>query len=213
MDNIGFFNIKGVEDDSLLGAFDDELSRMAPVPELYGTTFYWDYSESDEGEFKKTKGFESQSIVISENADGPAGNYLSLSAHLEITEELRDFIEGEQSIALYLKVRAGKSWEEYEGLGFFIRSNILDHGEIEAVDVFYDSYYYADFNISSLWTKITIPFSRFEGDRKPLSDSREGIRKPQISIYFEIPIEILNKAISNGRLDITLDLDEIVLTR
>jgi TolB-like protein len=213
VDNIGFFNTKGVDDDSLLGTFDDELLRMAPVPELYGTTFHWDYSENDEGEFKKTKGFKSQSIVLSENTDGPAGNYLSLSAHLEITEELRDFIEGEQSIALYLRARAGKSWEEYEALGFFIRSNILDHGEIEAVDAFYDSYYYADFNISSLWTKINIPFSRFEGDRKPLSNSREGIRKPEITICFEIPNGILKKAISNGRLDITLDLDEIVLAR
>jgi hypothetical protein len=211
VDNVGVYETKGEEDAAILETFDDEIMRISFVPELYGASNYTDYRENDEGIWKVTPGVKDYRIELSRTEGGPAGSYLSLLAHLELAEEFRSFIEDEQSLSFIMKVRSGKRWGDFTSLNFFARSETLESVSFEMWDEINEGpYYYAEFGLSPIWSKITIPFSEIASEEGSLAEA-EPPEFPSISFYVDVAGALLTDALSRGSLDIDLDLDDIIL--
>jgi len=210
-DDLGFFEITGGEDPGLLASFDDEISRMTVVPEVYGSLFYEDYSESDAGVLRKAQGIDSQTMAVVRMPEGPSGSYLSVQTTLTVTRDFDEFLERECCLAYYLRMQPGKDWAGFRALSFFMRSSVLSEGTLEVTGNWQGQYFYHDFALSSIWTKIEIPFGELVSGSRTLADLKGGLPQPHLMLYFDVPKDALARALEEGALEITVDMDEFVL--
>jgi hypothetical protein len=210
-DDLGFFEITGAEDPGLLASFDDEIARMTVVPEIYGSLYYEDYSESNAGVLKKARGIEGQTMTVVRLPEGPSGDYLSVQTALTVTQDFREFVERECCLALYLRMQPGKDWAGFGSLSFYMRSNVLAEGSLEVSDNQQDQSFYHNFALSSIWTKIDIPFSELGSGSRSLADLKGGLPQPHLIIYCDVPKEAQARALEEGALEITVDMDDFIL--
>ena len=213
VDNVGFFEIKGQEDPAVLETFEDELTRLVFLPELYGSSFYVDYTESDEGVAHRTPGVTAQVVEIFRKEGGPSGRYLSLLVRVELEEDFRQFIEDEQSLGFYVKIFAGKSWKGFDSLSFFARSEVLTRASLDLSDWVSEEipYYYTEFSVSPIWSKISIPFSAFGSDEGNLEETGQAPELPFLSMYFDLFGTLLAEGLAQGYLEVELELDDFML--
>ena len=211
VDNIGYYSVIGQDDPAVLDAFDDEIDRAMLWAEVYGSSVHTDYSEGDDGALRRTPGIAAQRITLRKKEDGPAARYLSIEVSLDVTDGFTSFMEQEETLGVHVWARIGKSWKGYQALSFFIRSSSLASGYLGVHGEGSDWYYGADLNANPIWTRVRIPFSELVADDTDLASSGEVIEYAHLSWYFDIPETALRRAIRKGSLDLTLDLDEIVL--
>lgn len=159
VDNAGYYKLKGTEEALTLDNFEDEISRIVLSVGVYGSSTYMDYSDSIDGIERITPGIEMQRIVIRREAEGPFGNYVAIRAHLDINNDLKQWISDEQSLSFYVRCMIGKSWEDAKALSFSLRSRSLQYGLLELADAARDQYYYAEIQADAIWTKLIIPAS------------------------------------------------------
>ena len=211
VDNVGFFKITGAEEESNLDSFDDDVSRAVFSPSVYGSSEYWDYSENENGVQKINQGITGQTIQIRRKEGGPAGSYLAIEGHLDVTTDLEDMLASGNTPGLFVRITLGKSWSGFDAVSFYIRSRVLKSGSFEIHDTSSDRYYYADVGASSVWSKLTLAYDSLGSEQGSLADTGGRLGNPYVNLYFDIPPNALRRAMRTGSFDFSLDLDEIRL--
>jgi TolB-like protein len=212
LDDIGFYRLAGAEEKGLLGSFDDEITRIAFVPELADAIAYMDYARSDQGEEKRTPGVKSLGMSLKKADGGPSGQYLGISVHLDLDRSLLGFLKEERTFTFVVKAHMGGSWQGYTGLSFFTRSNLLSTGSLEYDDPEHDAYYTgASVAVSGIWSRIRVSFAELASDGKSLAETKIWTRNPSLTLYFDLPAAALQEAALKGNLDFSLDIDQIIL--
>ena len=134
-----------------------------------------------------------------------------MRAALDVTEEFRTFVETECCLSLFLRARIGKEWSGFDTLSFSMRAEGLTEGYVEITDNRQELYFEHDITLTPIWTKLLIPFSEFSSDRRTLADLKGGLRQPYLTMSFDVPQGALRRALNDGRLEISVDMDEFVL--
>ena len=211
IDNVGYYQIKGEDDAAVLDTFDDEISRIVLYGGIYGSSTYFDYAVSDEGLEKRTPGIEHQQFIIRRAERETGGTHVSVHVHFDVTEEIRDLIDAEQTLTLFLRATVGKSWRGRETIGFSIRSDRLEQGAFEVHDTDRDTYFYSDVAVNPIWTRIHVRFDQLVSEDATLLESAAVLSRPYLSFFFDIPRNALEQSALEGVLDVTLDIDEFIL--
>ncbi|MBI9098316.1 MAG: hypothetical protein JEY91_07545 [Spirochaetaceae bacterium] len=205
VDNIGFFTRKQPGHPEVIENFEDEISEMTFYGEIYGSTNYRDYSESDEGVLKKNELVQDQKLQFQILPDGPAGNYFHAAAELSLIDH-----EDKPEMSLYIKTAFAKNWKEYDFLTFLIKSESLSSGGLEIYDSVNDSYGWADIGIQAGWTRVRVPLNELKQNLKDLGRGAEEPVKNQLMLYLELSEPQLLKALRAGTLIMDVSIDEII---
>jgi len=213
LDNVGFFRKKGEEDPRILESFNDDIDRLVFGAQLYGSSLYTDYSESDQGEVKVNRGVKNQELLLTKSEGGQSGDYLSVKARLELTEAIRDFHADEQNITMFVKTVLPRSLQGFGALSFYIRSDLLTEGWLELSHEASGRYYGYEFGASSFWTRVRIPFDSLLGEEGSLKEIGEYPEQMALWLYFDLPPQRVERALgrSSGVLEFELGLDDFLL--
>lgn len=153
-----------------------------------------------------------QQINLRRMDGGYTGNHLSVQMRIGLTADFQDFLDREETLGLSIYAVVGKPWgTDYDTLSFSIRSDVLQQGSLDIYDYDGEEYYYADIGANPIWTRVRLPFEELISDAGSLADTSELIEQAVLSFYFDIPHDALKYAITEGFLDLSLDLDDFTL--
>ncbi len=206
VDDIGLYRNKSEdrpEDSSgLIEAFEDEIDRAPFTYELYGADYYMDYRQSDSGTLVRNPGVESQTVSLSTQPDGPAGDYFAVIDELSVNGNF----PGDFPLSPFLRSYASVDAEGTTGISFLFRSNIGTDGYFELQDIINDRYYGTSFRTMNSWSRIQIPFTEMG-----LENPAELSDHVRLVISYETTPEMLAGHVVNDIVTIESAIDEIRL--
>lgn len=208
VDNIGFYTRKQADRPEVVENFEDDITELAFYGEIYGSSYYTDYSESDDGVLRKNELVQDQVFQFQILPDGPAGNYFHAAAELSLTDH-RDKPE----MSLYIKTGFAENWKDYDTLTLLVKSDSLSYGGLEIYDSVNESYSWADIAVQAGWTRIRIPLDELKQNLKDLGGEAEEPVKNHLTLNLELSESRLLKALRTGTLKMDVAIDEIILEK
>jgi hypothetical protein len=162
---------------------------------------------------KINRGVNTQELVLTKSEGGQSGDYLSVNARMELTEEIRDFHSEEQSITMILKTLLPRSLQGYSALSFYIRSDLLTEGWLELSHEASDAYYGYELKVSSFWARVRVPFDGLLGEGGSLEEVGEYPEQMELRLFFDLPAQRVERALSRsaGVLEFELAVDDFLL--
>jgi TolB-like protein len=211
LDNVGLYQAKSADPAGLLDGFDDEIRRVAVVPELYGAARY---SETDAGGNtvdRPTPGVRNVTMRVERRDGGPAGRCLAIVTRLEATRDLLPLLAKEMGTTLVLSLRLSRSLEGASLLSFFARSNLLSQGSLEYQDNEHERYYGGpEIHLNDTWGRIVVPFDELLAEEEPLADAKDWTATPVLQLFFDLPVAALREAATKGSIEFEVALDHLV---
>ena len=211
VDNIGLFTYDDTEEGRVLASFDDEVSRAVPFVNITNASLFVDYSNSDEGVLKQNDGIQDTTLSVSRVPEGPAGTFLEVKGSLNLDGRIEPFLEKDQPVVVNLVLNTGKSLAGRHRLSFIVRSGFASSGYIQIAEPSSGLAYGTSFFIHSGWGQIDIPFSDLVSDEGSMEDNPPLSDKIQITMSFPIVPEAIREAVSTGKFDFDVSVDQILL--
>ena len=182
VDNLRFVTAPAPEH-QVFADFEHPDAPLLHSAELRPTGMYYDYSNDDSGEERITPGLTDLFVRTEVKDDGPEGSFLRFSGAYAIDDDIREYLDTGNVFYATLNMSGLGSWEGGNELTFLIRSSSFDHTTIVYDDRQNErSFYTHGVGVSDLWTRIRIPFSRFDHDGATLGARRSMDRRASAPI-------------------------------
>ena len=202
LDNIGLYSQTTSTPDHVIASFEDEVDRMVILSEVYGTSIYYDYEESDEGVLTINPYVTGQRIHLTREAGGPAGTYFSARAEIEASTDVAE--SGPLDFLFW--ITAAGNFAKYNTLSLFVRSDLASYVDLEIQDYSNDEYYYADFSVSDTWSR-----QRIDLEEMGVFGNTALAKNVILYISFNVPPELLAERLENGVISIDFAFDDMLL--
>jgi len=195
LDDLGTYRRNVPYGTGMVAALDDIEADATITAELYESTTYVDYSQSDDGVFRRTPGVAGVTIGTS-RVPGKSGDAQRFEIDLAAEPAFQSFVDDGQQLVLSGMIQLALP-DEGDTLVFSARSQTVVEGDL---DIYIDDYSseYVGFEIGQSWTDIEVP----------IDPSRPGDSHGYIYYRFPVPWELMSGIVGQGGLKVDVELDD-----
>ena len=177
--------------------------------EIYGMPITVEYDDDGNAKTYQSPGVKNMKLSIEPQVDEKLGTFLRTHLTADIDSSFKSIIDKKIGIGIGIHGRIARSFSKAAGLQFQARASESLHGGFQLTDIEDDwKSYGKDLNINKFWSQIDLPFSELSNDGTAPTKAALERERPRIDLGIDIPIEVLKRALTTGKLDIYIDLDD-----